>query len=253
MPISSSCCGCTCTKVCSRRRSEVESSPSARGINSNSAHRFEAQRGLQLEMREEHAVIGRDRQPEDGGGRVQSEEHQGVVAAVLALEVIDQRGDPRAAPAHPVELLRPRVRFGQKPRGEARHCRRIGVAFGDRKAADAHTADAVRSLGVLVLPCARITRATREHVDVVAMADVLRQQTAGVLGPGDEVGPVARGHEREFHAVSLFPLSRTGPRGAASTTAAPGRAVRARAASHPGSGSIRSAGSPAARRSNMSR
>ena len=98
----------------------VESSPSARGMSSSSAHRSNRSDGLQLEVRKEHAAIGRDRQPEDRGGRVESEEHQRVVAAVLALEVIDQRPATHGpAPAYPVELLRARVRFGQEPRGEA--------------------------------------------------------------------------------------------------------------------------------------
>ena len=167
-------------------------------------------------MGKEHAVIRRRRQAEHGRGRHQAKEHQGVVVAVLALEMIEQPRRPRPFAAHPLQLLGARMRLGQQPRRQAVERRRIRLAFGHREAADTDAAHAVRTFGIVVLPRPHVARARGEHVDVVTVAEVLGEQPAGVLGPGGQVGAVAGRDERELHDVSLatarLPRRAAGPR-----------------------------------------
>jgi len=62
-------------------------------------------RWLEVEMREENAVLRCDGQAEDGRRRHQPEEHQRIVVAVLPLEMLEQAGRPRPLAAHPESRL----------------------------------------------------------------------------------------------------------------------------------------------------
>ena len=64
--------------------------------------------------------------------------------------------------------------------------------------ADGHAANPVVSFRILVLPGDVIARARRQHLDVVALHEVLGEQPARILGPTENLGPVALDDEREL-------------------------------------------------------
>ena len=100
---------------------------------------------------------------------------------MLTLEVVDQARRRRTEPAHPLELFGSCARAGEQPARELLEGSSI-VALGDREMPHQHAANAVCALGVFVFPGQRIARARRQHVDVVALADLLGEQPARMFG-----------------------------------------------------------------------
>ena len=134
------------------------------------------------------------------GRRVQvREEDQDVVAAVRALQVLEQPGRHRALAAQPVLLVGVGVRVVEDPVREAVELLDVaGLAGGEAPHRDA--ADAVDALGVLVLPGDVVAGAGGQHFDLVPRREALGDQAAVVLRAAEDVGAVALDDERDLHA-----------------------------------------------------
>src|SRR5678816_1405472 len=98
----------------------------------------------------------------------------------------------------------------------------------DREPSYQYATDAVRSFGVIVLPCSFVTRGGGQYLDVMAETQLLGQKAAGVFRPSGDLTAVSGSNERELHAIapSLWgadlpgppSASRTGPEGNSSST-----------------------------------
>src|SRR5207237_7258384 len=103
-----------------------------------------------------------------------------------------------------------------------------------------HAADAIGPLAVVVLPRSSIPRGGGQHFDVVAKAQLSRQQAARMFGARRDLAAEPRGDERKLHTMTPRAwLSTTGPDGNSSRTSAAGLSERCRRASQPGSFSMR--------------
>ena len=191
----------------------------------------EAQRGVKLEVREQDAALGRDRESLQRGGVKQREEDERVVIAMLPLDEIHQSRRRGAQPPHPLDFVLARLSAGehaarQLPEGD------LIVELVDREPPDEDAAHTIRPLHVLVLPRQRIPRGGGQHVHVVTFADLLGEQPRRVFGSAADFRAVSRGDERKLHACASC---RTGPVGSAATTSAAGGRMRRRRANQPGS------------------
>ena len=161
----------------------AEKKPSAAGARQHLCPQPEAQRRLQLQVRKQHAALGRDRARRAPSSDARARRRPARRSErCWRLRKSISAGRPRAERAAPSRARRRASRgAGEQPIGELPE--RAGVArLADGEAADEHAADAIRALGVLVLPGPRIAGAGRQHVDVVPLADLLGEQAAGVLG-----------------------------------------------------------------------
>ena len=189
----------------------------------------------------------------DGRPVHEREEYERVVGAVLPLEMLDQSRRRWPEAAHPLQFLGAGARRAKNAVGELPETVLV-VWLVDGEAPHEHAADAIRPLAVFVLPRPRIASRGRQHVDVVAQAQLLGNQAARVLGACRDFAAIPWRDERELHAIAPRACaSTTGPDGSSSSTCAAGRRECRRRASQPGSVSMACAGGLDESHANMSR
>src|SRR5438105_3051462 len=118
------------------------------------------------------------------------EENQNVVLILMALQVLQERRAPGSLLTQPFNLIFAGMRGVEDPFRVA--VERIDVARpAVGEAANGHTADAIGSLRVFVLPADVILRAGREDVDLVLRREAFGDETAVVLRSAQNLGAVA--------------------------------------------------------------
>src|SRR5262245_17744191 len=116
---------------------------------------------------------------------------------MLTFQMIDQPGSRRPEPPYPLHLLAARTRnAGDSIREEPESM--CVVRLIHQEPAEHYATDPVGAFSVVVLPRRRLAGGGRQHVDIVAFAQLLGEQPAGMLGPRRDLHSVARRDERKL-------------------------------------------------------
>ena len=168
------------------------------------APQAEPKHWFNLQVRKQDGSLRRCGHSLDGRRVIEREKHDGVVIAIVTLEEVDQAGRRGPQPADPFLFVRQAVRLGDQPGREL--LERVGVVrLVDREPPDQHAANTVGPFRRFVLPRHRLARARRQHLDIVALADLLGEQAARVLRAAGDVAAVTRRDKGELHAGTSEP------------------------------------------------
>src|SRR6266542_2485203 len=120
---------------------------------------------------------------------------------MLPLEMLDKPGSRRPEAADPVHFFGAGARRRKNAIGELPQ--RGGVVWlVDGEASHQHAADSIGAFAVFVFPRLSIARGGRQHFDVVAQAQLLGEQPAGMLGASCDLAAVSRRDESKLHAIA---------------------------------------------------
>src|SRR4030095_5896787 len=149
-------------------------------------------------MWKQHAALLCDLETADCQWMPQPEEHQRVVLSMLSLDVLQEAAAPGPDVPYPAQFVHAGSRRLFQPAGELRKRGSLGHC-ADGESSNEGAPDAIGTFRVLVLPRRGIARGRRQNIDIVTFGDLLRQQPAGVLRAGAELGAISGCDEGKLH------------------------------------------------------